>query len=152
MRKKSDFILGKPLIPNTGVRSWYSKELDSLVKNERAQKKEKADGVLSLIPPSEGIGKWYKRELRALSVEMSRKTISNLISVYRRENSQIKALYAQAADSAEVLKAELERLNKEFYAVFTGKAESLAKGFVERQSDYASISVKGSLKAFGTKI
>lgn len=97
MRKKSDFILGKPLIPNTGVRSWYSKELDSLVKNERAQKKEKAEGVLSLIPPSEGIGKWYKRELRALSVEMSRKTISNLISVYRRENSQIKAFYAQAA-------------------------------------------------------
>lgn len=52
----------------------------------------------------------------------------------------------------EVLKAELDRLNKEFYAVFTGKGESLAKGFVERQSDYASISVKGSLKAFGTKI
>lgn len=102
--------------------------------------------------PSEGIRKWYKRELRALSTEMSRKTISNLISVYRRENSQIKALYAQDADSAEALKAELDRLNKEFYAVFTGKAESLAKGFVTRQADYTNISVKGSLKAFGTGI
>lgn len=102
--------------------------------------------------PSEGIRKWYKRELSALSTDMSRKTIADIIKIYRRENENIKALYAQDADSAEVLKAELDRLNKEFYAVFTGKAESLAKGFVERQSDYANISVKGSLKAFGTGI
>lgn len=99
--------------------------------------------------PSEGIRKWYKRELSALSTDMSRKTIADIIKVYRRENENIKALYAQDADSAEVLKAELDRLNKEFYAVFTGKAESLAKGFVARQEDYANISVKSSLKSFG---
>ena len=99
--------------------------------------------------PSEGIRKWYKRELSALSTEMSRKTIADIIKVYRRENENIKALYAQDADSAEVLKAELDKLNNEFYAVFTGKAESLAKGFVTRQADYTNISVKGSLKAFG---
>ena len=99
--------------------------------------------------PSEGIRKWYKRELSALSTEMSRKTIADIIKVYRRENENIKALYAQDADSAEVLKAELDRLNKEFYAVFTGKAEGLAKGFVARQEDYANISVKSSLKSFG---
>lgn len=99
--------------------------------------------------PSEGIRKWYKRELLALSTDMSRKTIADIIKVYRRENENIKALYAQDADSAEVLKAELDRLNKEFYAVFTGKAESLAKGFVARQEDYANISVKSSLKSFG---
>lgn len=99
--------------------------------------------------PSEGIRKWYKRELSALSTEMSRKTIADIIKVYRRENENIKALYAQDADSAEVLKAELDKLNKEFYAVFTGKAEGLAKGFVARQEDYANISVKSSLKSFG---
>ncbi len=99
--------------------------------------------------PSEGIRKWYKRELSALSTEMSRKTIADIIKVYRRENENIKALYAQDADSAEILKAELDKLNKEFYAVFTGKAESLAKGFVARQEDYANISVKSSLKSFG---
>ncbi|MGN0022648.1 MAG: hypothetical protein ACI352_01265 [Elusimicrobiaceae bacterium] len=99
--------------------------------------------------PSEGIRKWYKRELSALSTDMSRKTIADIIKVYRRENENIKALYAQDADSAEVLKAELDRLNKEFYAVFTGKAEGLAKGFVARQEDYANISVKSSLKSFG---
>lgn len=99
--------------------------------------------------PSEGIRKWYKRELSALSTEMSRKTIADIIKVYRRENENIKALYAQDADSAEALKAELDRLNKEFYAVFTGKAEGLAKGFVARQEDYANISVKSSLKSFG---
>lgn len=99
--------------------------------------------------PSEGIRKWYKRELSALSTDMSRKTIADIIKVYRRENENIKALYAQDADSAEVLKAELDKLNKEFYAVFTGKAESLAKGFVARQEDYANISVKSSLKSFG---
>lgn len=99
--------------------------------------------------PSEGIRKWYKRELSALSTDMSRKTIADIIKVYRRENENIKALYAQDADSAEILKAELDRLNKEFYAVFTGKAESLAKGFVARQEDYANISVKSSLKSFG---
>lgn len=99
--------------------------------------------------PSEGIRKWYKRELSALSTEMSRKTIADIIKVYRRENENIKALYAQDADSAEVLKAELDRLNKEFYAVFTSKAEGLAKGFVTRQEDYANISVKSSLKSFG---
>lgn len=99
--------------------------------------------------PSEGIRKWYKRELSALSTDMSRKTIADIIKVYRRENENIKALYAQDADSAEVLKAELDKLNKEFYAVFTGKAEGLAKGFVARQEDYANISVKSSLKSFG---
>ena len=99
--------------------------------------------------PSEGIRKWYKRELSALSTEMSRKTIADIIKVYRRENENIKALYAQDADSAEALKAELDKLNKEFYAVFTGKAEGLAKGFVARQEDYANISVKSSLKSFG---
>lgn len=99
--------------------------------------------------PSEGIRKWYKRELSALSTDMSRKTIADIIKVYRRENENIKALYAQDADSAEILKAELDKLNKEFYAVFTGKAESLAKGFVARQEDYANISVKSSLKSFG---
>ena len=35
MKKKTDFILGKPLIPNAGVRSWYTKEQDSWVKRYR---------------------------------------------------------------------------------------------------------------------
>ena len=41
MRKKTNFILGKPLIPNAGVRSWYTKELDALVKkmDERTRKR-----------------------------------------------------------------------------------------------------------------
>lgn len=99
--------------------------------------------------PSEGIRKWYKQELSALAKDMSRKSISNLISLYRRENKQIKALYAQDEDSVEALKAELDRLNKEFYEVFTGKAASLANGFIARQEDYANISVKSSLKSFG---
>lgn len=42
-RKKTDFILGKPLIPNAGVRSWYTKELDALVKKmaQRTRKRRK---------------------------------------------------------------------------------------------------------------
>ena len=77
--------------------------------------------------PSEGIRKWYKRELSALSTDMSRKTIADIIKVYRRENENIKAVYAQDADSAEVLKRRIYRQSRKLGKRFCSPAGRLRK-------------------------
>ena len=99
MRKKTDFILGKPLIPHAGVRSWYTKELDALVKkmDERTRKRvleifEKAAKSGGNVEAQERmalneLNKYYaelfKRKAKELATSMVSKQNRNVSSAVR---------------------------------------------------------------------
>ena len=99
MRKKTDFILGKPLIPNAGVRSWYTKELDSLVKkmDERTRKivleifekaaksggNVEAQERMALNELNKYYAELFKRKAKELAASMVSKQNRNVSSAVR---------------------------------------------------------------------